>query len=43
MSEVSVWPPLGVGGRGAIGTRPVSAPRVIDVDVVVRVVAFASA
>lgn len=43
MSEVGVWPPLGVGGRGAVGTRPVGAPGVIDVDVVVRVVAFTSA
>lgn len=43
MSEVGVWPPLGIGGRGAVGTRPVRAPGVIDVDVVVRVVAFASA
>lgn len=43
MSEVGVWPPLGVRGRGAVGAGPVGAPRIIDVDVVVRVVAFASA
>lgn len=43
MSEVCVWPPLGIGGGGTVGTRPVGAPRVIDVDVVVGVVAFASA
>lgn len=43
MSEVGVWPPLGIGGRGAVGAGPVCAPRVIDVDVVVGVVAFATA
>lgn len=43
MSEAGVRPPLGIGGRGAVGARPVSAPRVVDVDVVVGVVAFASA
>ncbi|MPC23995.1 hypothetical protein E2C01_017065 [Portunus trituberculatus] len=43
MSEVGVWPPLGISGRGAIWAGPVCAPRVVDVDVVVGVVAFAAA
>ena len=43
MSEVGVRPPLGIGGGGAVGTRPIGAPRVVNVNVVVGVVAFASA
>lgn len=43
MSEIGVRASLGIGSGGAIRTGPVSAPRVVDVDVVVGVVTLASA
>lgn len=38
MSEIGVRSSLGIGSGGTIGTRPVSPPGVIYIDVVVRII-----